>query len=327
VVSLVAGAIAPSPATDKSMLRSVEGNAQRRGVQPPDQRRLDREAAWFRQKRPLYTKENRQDFTQIRDETIKNQARAAVALFRSAALTNQPGGTLHLTAKSLAEIYSLCPDQQFSNQLVGAFCSGILIGQDRILTAGHCIGEVSGRVETPKLDHIRFVFGYFTQDSASAGRADFQQQQVYTGTRIVSGAVPPKNGRAADWSIVQIDRPVPNEIASAVTATAKSKIADAAPVYVLGYPSGLPLKYATAAKVIDSRNSSYFVTNLNTFEGNSGSGVYSGFSNELVGLLARGDPTDYYWDTSQKCSRPYMCPKAGCSGEDVIRIEQLNLAK
>ena len=45
------------------------------------------------------------------------------------------------------------------------------------------------------------------------------------------------------------------------------------PLVVIGHPSGLPTKIADGAWVRNNESEYYFVTNLDTFGGNSGSAV------------------------------------------------------
>lgn len=78
----------------------------------------------------------------------------------------------------------------------------------------------------------------------------------------------------------------------------------------IGHPSGLPRKYAGAqvAKVwSQSPDGSYrFVANLDSFAGNSGSGVFS-TAGELVGILVAG-ATDFF--SSGGCVAVNTCPNS-----------------
>ncbi|MEM7393272.1 MAG: trypsin-like serine protease, partial [Verrucomicrobiota bacterium] len=47
----------------------------------------------------------------------------------------------------------LCSEERFADQIAGAFCSGVLIDDDLVLTAGHCVDERLCSV-------MRLVFGY-----------------------------------------------------------------------------------------------------------------------------------------------------------------------
>ena len=63
---------------------------------------------------------------------------------------------------------------------------------------------------------------------------------------------------------------------------------------VAGYPSGLPLKIDDGGRVRDPRSGTtdFFIANLDTFGGNSGSGVYDAATKQLVGILVRGRERD-----------------------------------
>jgi hypothetical protein len=85
---------------------------------------------------------------------------------------------------------------------------------------------------------------------------------------------------------------------------------------VAGYPSRLPLKLTDAASVRSNHPTlEHFVANLDTFTGNSGSGVFDQTSGELAGILVRGE-VDYVADGD--CNRVNVCPEEGCRGEDSI---------
>ena len=59
----------------------------------------------------------------------------------------------------------------------------------------------------------------------------------------------------------------------------------------------------------------YFVANLDTFAGNSGSPVFNP-SYEVVGVLSRG-AADYDARPGANCNDALVCPVNGCLGETV----------
>ena len=87
----------------------------------------------------------------------------------------------------------------------------------------------------------------------------------------------------------------------------------------MGHPSGLPLKFANGAQVKDTSNASYFVANLDTYGGNSGSPVFNEDDGTVEGILVRGD-TDFVRDNG--CFISNVCPTTGCRGEDVTRTTE-----
>ena len=290
-----------------------------------DQDRLAAEAAVKPGERPLYGNDNRMDWFRIDDPVVKARGVASVALIRSSHLSPGSAGLTDLSATPVKlSQTNLCPDERFADQLSAAYCSGVLVESDVVLTAGHCLKEVSGAEKAPALSDVRFVFGFFVEREGARGRTQFAPELIYEGREVIAGRFPTNRGGAKgeDWALVRLDRSVPAAVATAVPVKGKNKIPDGASLEVLGYPSGLPLKYAVGGAVRKNSDTAFFVTNLSTFQGNSGSGVFDSNTGELVGILARGE-IDYYFDESRGCARPYMCPKTGCRGEDVVRVERM----
>jgi V8-like Glu-specific endopeptidase len=267
--------------------------------------------------RAIYGNDDRRDWHQMTDPAVRRLASATVALFLSSDLQAAPSGDVTLKVSTLAEYQGLCPGEPFAEQVAGAYCSGTLVRPDVVLTAGHCLREISANNDLPRLDDIRFLFGYRVEAPGASGPKTLSADQVYKASQILDGQF--IQGRDRDWALVKLDRPVPERIARPVTAWRKTAVAKGQRVFVIGYPSGLPMKYAPGANVMNAANPVYFVATLDTFGGNSGSGVFDQSTRELVGVLARGD-TDYVKDAAKNCMRTYICPKSGCSGEEVTRI-------
>ena len=321
----------PPTSTDTSslsmeeLMAQLDAEAKKNADEQNDEvmERLMREAIARGGSKPVYGPDNRTEWWDIADPKVKRRAAASVALFDAESLSAPSAGRLKLAAKSLGESFGMCPTERFAKQLSGASCSGVLVAPDVIITAGHCVGEVAGRENASMLSNIRFVFGYVTRNDDDPGRSEYDTKQVFRGKRVIGGKLLPPSQGSDDWAVIELDRAVPKEIAEPVKI-AGNRIANTEELYVIGYPSGLPLKYAPGAKVRKNGERAYFVANLDTFGGNSGSGVFASKTNELVGILVRGD-TDYYMDSDHRCRRPFFCPSTGCEGEEVTRLEVVGL--
>jgi V8-like Glu-specific endopeptidase len=264
-------------------------------------------------------RDERQDFYDLADDGLKTLARAAVALFKAEA-AQASGAKVSLKAKTLREAEKLCPGEKFEGQPSGAFCSGTLIAPDTVLTAGHCVSEISGGSSPGKISDTRFVFGYWMSDATTPPK-DIPAEQVFSGKEAITGEF----SETRDWAVVRLDRPVPETIAKPVTDWAIEPLQKDQKVFTFGFPSGIPLKYAPNAPVRDIKQT-FYVAELSTFSGNSGSGVYDQATRKLAGVLVRGE-VDYLKDTAAKCQRVHFCPRGGCRGEDVTRIDIVRLTK
>ena len=61
----------------------------------------------------------------------------------------------------------------------------------------------------------------------------------------------------------------------------------------------------------------YFVANLDTYGGNSGSPVFNSDTHEVEGILVRGE-RDFV--QAGGCTVSLVCPDTGCRGEDCTRV-------
>lgn len=301
----------------------------------------------------VYDSDDRLDYGQITDDRIRKVARASVAIFqrhdlvRLGQYTWQKAPSVRLFGEAVRETTNgrnlpVCASNAFVKQRLGSMCSGTLIAPDLVATAGHCFDELYPGL--PKLETLAFVFGNFAKNSSHAGEHRFSFRQVYFGKEIVKGAMMKRyedkpgwirrkkvgekvdfkedfipRGSQEDWAIIRLDRPVSPDVAEPV-AVRKGRIPDNARIAAFGYPDGLPLKYAPGAQVRGNGYDKYFIANLDTFRGNSGSGVYLEDTFEMVGILVRGED-DYIENTFGRCAQTNVCKGANCSGEDVNRIE------
>jgi hypothetical protein len=254
----------------------------------------------------IYGVDDRMDLFEVTDQQSLADADCVVALFRSNRVTDNGDGTSTLRTRSFASAQILCAAERFGAQPVGAFCSGFLVARNIIATAGHCADH--GDVTT-----IRFVFG-FRMQSATTARTTVNNSEIYSGVRIIGRAL---DGGGADWALVEIDRPVTNHRVARVRRT--GRIGNSQSVHVIGHPSGLPLKFADGAIVRDNQPSAFFVANLDTYGGNSGSPVFNSDTHEVEGILVRGE-RDFV--ASGDCMISLVCPTTGCRGEDCTRASE-----
>ena len=278
-------------------------------------------------RKAIYGTDRRVDWYQMLglDQRILENASAAVALFTPGSLAATVDGKFHIMSEPLSKREQLCPDEggDFRNQNVAAFCSGVLIAADKVLTAGHCVKSIGHRSDVPTLKDTAFVFGYRVFGPGDPGPSEIRAVNVFWGADEGAAAHRPLgqySPTGEDWAIVQLDRPVPEQLARPVAESSwlTGKIGDAASVYVLGYPSGLPVKYAPEAVVRKNVAPGHFTSNLDTFGGNSGSGVYDERTHQLVGVLVRGT-TDYGRKAGYSCFKVCLSVLRTVAEERMLR--------
>ncbi len=228
--------------------------------------------------------DNRMDFYAITDEKIKKNADSIAAIFLEDNLVKKEKGFSTLKHKNYGKTFNLCDFEPFYNQPIaaGRLCTGFLVKDDMIATAGHCADENSAA-------ELRIVFG-FKMLGLSTPVAWIPNENIYKGIKIIHRVYDPK-GKGPDWELIKLDRKVEGH---AVVKLSEKPIVLDQPVYILGHPCGLPLKYSSGAQVRDITDTC-FAADLNVYCGNSGSPVFDCKTHEVIGIVVRGDTQDFRW--------------------------------
>ena len=252
----------------------------------------------------VYGSDDRIDLYQTDSRALKSLAESTVALFQAGDVAAD-GGRAKLSVQNYGERMGLCKEEPFYEQPMGAFCSGSLVAPDVIMTAGHCVPTAE------ECANIKFVFGFAVTEkdkmptTVAAG-------DVY-GCKELLGREQVNDG--ADWALVRLDRKVAGH--KPLKLNRGGQIAVNTPVLVIGHPAGLPTKIAGGANVRDSSKPGFFVANLDTYGGNSGSAVFNAETGLVEGILVRGEQ-DYTYKGSCRVSN--VCENGACRGEVVTKI-------
>jgi hypothetical protein len=257
--------------------------------------------------RVVYGVDNRRDLYKVTNAKVRKAAESVVALVEKKDLVAGQRGQWELKTTSYRDDYKLCSSEVFSSQPLGCFCSGFLVGPDVVATAGHCV------TSDADLGHIRFVFGFRMKNETSATTV-FAEKDVYEGVELLGRRM--TEGQT-DWALVRMDRQVTGR--SPVSFRTAGKIAAAQSLFVIGHPCGLPLKFADGASVRHNSAKPFFVANLDTYGGNSGSPVFNAKNYQVEGILVRGE-NDFV--KKDACYVSLVCPTTGCRGEDVTRATE-----
>ncbi len=208
----------------------------------------------------------------------------------------------------------MCTGELFTSQIAPGFCTGFLVREDILVTAGHCL-------EKTACSDTSIVFGFRMESDNSM--AALTRDNVFKCAEVIAQVPPRQDNQYLDYAIIKLDRPTGR---AGLDYAAGDHLEAQDHVAVLGYPSGLPMKIASDAFVISNIASDpFFVANLDTFGSNSGSPVINTDTYQVEGVLVRG-MTDYILSDDGSCVHVNRCPESGgtnCAGENATKMAML----
>jgi S1-C subfamily serine protease len=232
------------------------------------------------EERVIYGEDNRVENYQA-SQALRALAASTVALVKKSELSNQRGFFV-LGGDNFGSSYNLCSSEPFRDQTSGAFCSGSLVGPNLVMTAGHCITNSTDCANTS------FVFD-FALTSPSGENKSFPENSVYACSQIIKREL---ENSGADYALIELDRAVSGRSPLKVRRSGNVSAGD--PLVVIGHPAGLPQKIAGGA-VVRAVQARHFVTNLDTYGGNSGSAVFNAATFEIEGILVHRACSELVW--------------------------------
>jgi V8-like Glu-specific endopeptidase len=190
------------------------------------------------------------------------------------------GTHVMLPPATIVKDFGLCTDERFAEQPSAVICSGFLVGPDLLVTAGHCITNQEA------CDNMTWVFDYKVNEDTKKTDILIPKSNVYKCSTVIDAKLEGGGSNTRDYSLVKLDRVV--EGRTPLKYRTNGKIKNSENIMVIGHPSGLPQKVADKANVFDNTKNTYFLTNLDTFGGNSGSAVFDSKTGVVEGILVRG---------------------------------------
>lgn len=225
---------------------------------------------------------------------------ASVALMKKSTFEDFQAGK---GAYTVEENYGTFPELDWTQQPSMATCSGVLIHKDLVLTAGHCVKD------TKDCENLLIVFDYETN----------LKKPTAVACKEVVARKNDLEKSGLDYAILRLEKAV--SVTPVVMGTKNLKTQDT--VYSLGYPLGSYKKKAEGRIRKRLSSTDVYVSNLDVFEGNSGSPVFSKTTNLLVGILSSGEEDFVELNQETGETRVKHCENSKCSGEFIIPIQKI----
>ncbi len=227
-----------------------------------------------------------------------------VALVRQASLRPTKGGAV-LDAPSLGESDALCPGERFADEPAAAFCSGVLVDWDLVLTAGHC-------ARLFPLNEVVIAFGYYyTKPGELALGSDTRHAvEVVSESLDGEGAEP-----RLDYAWLRLDRRAEPPRRPAPLRNDAGPLRAGDPLTFIASAGGTPVKVDDGATVHDAREGTndYFVADTDSSHGSSGGGAFDR-DLRLAGILVRGQ-SDFAL-TPSGCNATVREPNGAAAAEE-----------
>ena len=257
----------------------------------------------------VYGDDNRVDVFESTNQLFVELAESTAAMISKGSIYATSNDEYSIRGSSL-QARGMCSTERFAKQITAANCSGFLVGEDLLVTAGHCITGQSA------CNSYQWVFD-FKVDYTDQFQVNVPSTSVYSCKRIISRTLDSSNGD--DYALIQLDRKVTDRNVLSIRKSGAPSVGDN--IVVIGHPTGLPTKIADGA-TIRTLEGKYFTANLDTYGGNSGSAVFNADTGVVEGILVRG-ATDYVYDSSRGCRVTNVIANDAGRGEDVTFITNI----
>lgn len=259
----------------------------------------------FEQMESIYGADSRHPIAEG-DKSLQEIAKSVAAQVSDRNLVFKDDHISKYSVGNVGDIYNLCNEENFRSDPALSDCTGTLIGNDLILTAKHCLREISD------CSSKKWIFNYENRSiKYESGEIEFNNNDIYSCKEIVQG----RGNQNLDYVFVRLDRKVSNTRPLLLNTIKKVPVSKN--LKIVGFPLGAPKMYVDDFKVLKESEISY-VLNSDTFSGNSGSPVIDATTKLVVGMIIAGEK-DLKYDVFQSCNHYKKCLDNKCTGETALK--------
>ena len=239
----------------------------------------------------IYIEDNRNEVYSS-PAVIQDLSQSIAAHVSKEYLTEEKNG-IKITATTLGKAH--CPTVRFADQITGSRCSGFLVAPNVIATAGHCM------ISQNECENYKWIFDYKLKNGGNKSYQLASKSNVFSCKKILAQKLEYIGG--IDYALIQLDRNV--EGRNPVSVDFDNDTVVGTPLYVLGFPSGIPMKYTDSSTIFEN-SPKVFKSHLDIFAGNSGSAVFSAETNKVIGIVSMGTG-DWTWNDAKTCKVEKIC--------------------
>ena len=211
---------------------------------------------------------------------------------------------------------NICESELFGNHKGIKSCTGFLIAEDLLATAGHCV------IDEEDCRNKVIAFNILATQENDLG-FEIKNEDIYNCKEIISRKKDVE--KLIDYTIIRLDRKVSGRIPLKLSQKNKVKSSDS--LFMIGHPLGLPLIKTTNSFIVENNHPHVFKSTIDSFFGNSGSPVFNSKTQEVEGMLISGQD-DFVEDPTFSCNQYKQYDensRVGFSlnGETILRIREL----
>ncbi len=179
----------------------------------------------------IYGEDNRKDVYESTDSALVELSKSTAGMIPASKISIL--GTVATITGDTLEARGICSEERFAQQMTAANCSGFLVSENILVTAGHCIKSEADCAS------YKWVFDY-KLDSDKQASIQVDSSDVYSCTKIIARSLDQMT--KDDYAVIQLDRVASNRRPLSFRRSGKPAVGEN--VVVIGHPSGLPTKIA-----------------------------------------------------------------------------------